>query len=153
MQPLVQARKQGKHNFERGRFVRSRSSGKCAEQQIFAYRQFAENAAPFRHERYASLNNLIRGYVGHIAPGHCDACPRGRWHQAADHLEQRGLASAVRTEDNDDLAAHDIKRHVVERLMLAVESRYASDLKHHLPRDRKSTRLNSSHVAISYAVF
>src|SRR3989442_5098041 len=31
--------------------------------------------------------------------------------------------------------------------------RIAADLKRHLERDRKSTRLNSSHVRISYAVF
>src|SRR5437870_5949558 len=39
------------------------------------------------------------------------------------------------------------------RAVLANMARFADDVRPKLKRDRKSTRLNSSHVAISYAVF
>src|SRR5690606_42055870 len=57
----------------------------------------------------------------------------------------------------DDVAAVHGERHSITRLVrgrtrLRVLARHAADL-HHRRRDRKSTRLNSSHVKISYAVF
>src|SRR5436305_7666041 len=54
-------------------------------------------------------------------------------HGAGDRLAERGLAHAGRTDEAQD------RRLAVRR-----------ELAH---RDRKSTRLNSSHVRISYAVF
>jgi hypothetical protein len=37
-----------------------------AEQQIFAHRQFAENAAALRHQRDAGLDDSVRRRAGEI---------------------------------------------------------------------------------------
>src|SRR5690348_17961646 len=60
---------------------------------------------------------------------------------ADHHPEQRGLACAVRADDADDSAAGQGEVQFLE------EQAVAEAL------DRKSTRLNSSHPSISYAVF
>src|SRR5690349_23833474 len=69
--------------------------------------------------------------------------------------QQRGLAAAARTEQREELARPDVERDAVDG------PKAAEGLDHVLDpqdrrlgiRDRKSTRLNSSHVEISYAVF
>src|SRR6266540_3569925 len=47
-----------------------------------------------------------------------------------------------------------LRRQFAEQLLVQVHARRTgADLLHSLARDRKSTRLNSSHITISYAVF
>src|SRR5690625_7045006 len=73
------------------------------------------------------------------------ACTREREEtEAVDHVGDRdlGLADPDRL-DQDDVEARRLEQH----------DRLASRLGDSAQRDRKSTRLNSSHVAISYAVF
>src|SRR5437868_15322626 len=53
-----------------------------------------------------------------------------------------GLHRADRVPDPDDVARHQFDRH-----------RALTDAEPRRQEDRKSTRLNSSHVSISYAVF
>src|SRR5438552_10376816 len=65
---------------------------------------------------------------------------RSRRQNAGDDAQQRRLPRSVRTEEADDGSAFDFDRHVIEHTR-------------RLRRDRKSTRLNSSHQIISYAVF
>src|SRR5690349_23351791 len=65
-----------------------------------------------------------------------DADPPGvRLLQPCDHPQQGRLARPARSEQSGEPAVGHVDRDVVER------------------EDRKSTRLNSSHVEISYAVF
>src|SRR2546430_12145238 len=52
----------------------------------------------------------------------------------------------------DDLGAGDVRGHEIGRELDARELE-VERLRHRLDQDRKSTRLNSSHSQISYAVF
>src|SRR5436309_6970183 len=67
----------------------------------------------------------------------------------------QGSVEALRTvvEARPDVLAHNVE--TVPRLypIARAGSRYARSLRHLKDADRKSTRLNSSHVKISYAVF
>src|SRR5207253_5865006 len=59
----------------------------------------------------------------------------------------------------DDRARHDVPRGQLLRFVVALHESFEADIAQHAAFtaqrhiDRKSTRLNSSHVAISYAVF
>src|SRR5690242_20868628 len=64
--------------------------------------------------------------------------------------QQRGLARAARAHDGRDAAAGDLDVQPVEDL---AGTHGVVDRAQDLRRDRKSTRLNSSHMSISYAVF
>src|SRR5690554_7303910 len=44
-------------------------------------------------------------------------------------------------------------RHIFERTIELIDSHHPDEIAIEAPLDRKSTRLNSSHVRISYAVF
>src|SRR3712207_9009038 len=61
--------------------------------------------------------------------------------EPGDGVDRRRLASTVRSDQTGDAARSDGQRQRVHRRHTSV------------PEDRKSTRLNSSHVNISYAVF
>src|SRR5690554_7270896 len=71
----------------------------------------------------------------------------GRRGVAAERHQQGGLAGAIGTDKGHNLTLLHVQTYPVQRLDLAVEGIDVSE------RDRKSTRLNSSHVRISYAVF
>src|ERR1039458_10571177 len=81
----------------------------------------------------------------HLAEGYQDFLARrtaGR--EQAAHRSQYGR--------EDDSGKHDLRRHAERKSQLA--ERGAADAgSHAVQRDRKSTRLNSSHLGISYAVF
>src|SRR6266511_5241666 len=77
-----------------------------------------------------------------------------------EDLHRRCLARAVRAEQAEDLTLCDVEINSAQRLVRAVrlpqvadEDRGHSSRKWTPAGDRKSTRLNSSHVKISYAVF
>src|SRR5690625_6041713 len=56
--------------------------------------------------------------------------------------------------DSNDATAKTEWRFALEEIEGSVQDTYAQEFKRRIEeRDRKSTRLNSSHVAISYAVF
>src|SRR5439155_27308714 len=74
----------------------------------------------------------------------------------SDEIHERGLAAARRADDRDRLARLGRERHVAEDRVLGARIAELDGLEFDAaarPGDRKSTRLNSSHVAISYAVF
>src|SRR5439155_19022077 len=76
--------------------------------------------------------------------------------EARDEIHERGLAAARRADDRDRLARLGRERHVAEDRVLGARIAELDGLEFDAaarPGDRKSTRLNSSHVAISYAVF
>src|SRR5207253_8979336 len=66
------------------------------------------------------------------------------------HLSERQLLAVFPSVCLDSTCTHTVQYVIVDLNSLTIENRAAatSELK-----DRKSTRLNSSHVAISYAVF
>src|SRR5437870_11514191 len=65
--------------------------------------------------------------------------------------EERGDEAARRVEGDDLAGVHD--RHAVAEHLGLVEVVRREEHRRASPADRKSTRLNSSHVATSYAVF
>src|SRR5690625_5798896 len=75
----------------------------------------------------------VESYSGH---NHPYSFPTRR---SSDVRRCRNVSDAVTAEPEDHPALHDRRRVV--------------DVHDRLPRDRKSTRLNSSHVATSYADF
>src|SRR2546426_3336445 len=82
----------------------------------------------------------------------------GAAHGRPEHLEQVAQRDALRPAaiDEDDLLQRRQLVHVPLRDHLPLEpllDRRGSHLARVLERDRKSTRLNSSHLVISYAVF
>src|SRR5882757_10124481 len=85
------------------------------------------------------LDHLLGRCVGDLLAQHGDLAA-GCGQHAGDQVEGGALAGAVRADQRDDLAGVDVERDVVD-------GDHAAEL------DRKSTRLNSSHANISYAVF
>src|SRR5207253_10738367 len=68
---------------------------------------------------------------------------------------RRGLvvaADGADGRDSQERAEHEQNEKLLHRSILSPEGKQALE-KSGVPKDRKSTRLNSSHVAISYAVF
>src|SRR5436190_13798930 len=63
------------------------------------------------------------------------------------------LAAAARPDDRDELAVGDGERHIAEGQELLFLTLEIIAVGHVIDEDRKSTRLNSSHTVISYAVF
>src|SRR5690606_41502374 len=74
--------------------------------------------------------------------------------EAREHAQQGGLARAVESEDDDFRPPVDGQVDGREDLQRAVAlAQVVGHERGAAARDRKSTRLNSSHVKISYAVF
>src|SRR5690606_39644367 len=108
-----------------------------------------------------SLNNdqyrdqLAKGVNQFSRRGKADA---GQWKAFAEHIEYQ--VSEISSLDAYALQAETIQRYRSEWkedpiviYYLAVAPRFFTTIAQNLARDRKSTRLNSSHVKISYAVF
>src|SRR3712207_7171780 len=72
---------------------------------------------------------------------------------AGEHPHRRGLAGAVRAEQADARALRHLEVEAVDRGDRAVALDDAAEGYGRAGQDRKSTRLNSSHANISYAVF
>src|SRR3712207_7039256 len=77
---------------------------------------------------------------------------RSRPQVAGRHVDEGGLAGAVRADDGEELARQDVEVDAVRRFD-AAEGEAEPARGQEGRRDRKSTRLNSSHANISYAVF
>src|SRR5256885_10976686 len=67
--------------------------------------------------------------------------------EACNDAEQGRLAAARRPDQRQELAVRDVEIDCVENADIP------EGLRNSAYRDRKSTRLNSSHLVISYAVF
>src|SRR5690625_582750 len=68
--------------------------------------------------------------------------------------QQGGLARARSAHEGDHLPRRESYRDVFENRDVTIAQRHVTEFYERLVElDRKSTRLNSSHVAISYAVF
>src|SRR5256885_11179558 len=73
-----------------------------------------------------------------------------RHFEAGDHPQRRRLAATRRAEQREELARLHHEVDAIDHVRLAVETlldAFETNV------DRKSTRLNSSHLVISYAVF
>ena len=79
---------------------------------------------------------LAVAHALHVLPGHHDAARRRRV-GAGDHLEQRGLAGAVRAHDADDLGLLEGVVDVELEGRRAVEQAAAVDLAHALEREQR----------------
>ena len=64
--------------------------------------------------RETEPRQLVRGHAGDVLAGEQDA-PAARRVETGDHVEQRGLAGAVRADHGKDLAGLDCEAHAVER--------------------------------------
>src|SRR3712207_9418588 len=82
---------------------------------------------------------------------HAGGPPRARCRLAAELLDQAVVAPAAA---DAALGAQRVRGELEHRARVVVEAadERRVDLVGHLDRDRKSTRLNSSHANISYAV-
>jgi hypothetical protein len=68
---------------------------------------------------YAGREHLARRRAGEILALELDPA-RGERQQAADRLQRRRLAGAVRADERDELAFADLERDVAERRRLAI---------------------------------
>src|SRR5439155_26576293 len=88
--------------------------------------------------------------VGDVGPGRiekADAAPR-----AADQVADRA-ADPVEDRLDVETGGDELARRVERRELVPPPVAFRAEPSQFDRRDRKSTRLNSSHVAISYAVF
>src|SRR5256885_12957770 len=67
--------------------------------------------------------------------------------------EERDAVGAEQRQQRDAVLQHEEPDDLGERLLAADHHEQADQHEAHGQRDRKSTRLNSSHLVISYAVF
>src|SRR5690625_6011320 len=67
-------------------------------------------------------------------------------------VHQTGAPTAQHTFNSYKSASHGA-HFLIDKTGKIYQTALTTQITHHVGRDRKSTRLNSSHVAISYAVF
>src|SRR5439155_9025316 len=111
--------------------------------------------APFFFRRVAEHEPVL--VHAHFAPAGLTALPLARWLKVPLVVTVHGYDATVNDEDlirsHYRARVYVRKRHLLHQqtaLYLAVSEFLRKEM---IARDRKSTRLNSSHVAISYAVF
>ena len=85
-----------------------------AEHDVVEHRHAGEQRDVLKRAGDAERGDLRRTQPGDVAALETDRAT-GRPVEAADHVEQRGLAGAVRTYDRQDLTATDSDRHVLHR--------------------------------------
>src|SRR5207249_11083841 len=78
---------------------------------------------------------------------------RVRQDLTGDDAKERRLTGAVGTDHSDDPAPRKRERQILKEDLVAEPFRQAVGFQHDVSQARKSTRLNSTHVSISYAVF
>ncbi len=86
-----------------------------ADQQVFQHRRVLEQLDVLERARDAEARHAVRGRARDVLPLEHDAAAR-RLVDAADQVEDRALAGAVRTDDGEDLALLDRERHAVDGL-------------------------------------
>ena len=120
---------------------------------VLADGQRVEHLQPLEGAGQAEARTLVRGGVGDVAAADDD--PTRLWRlQASDHVEQRGLARPVRTDEPGDLPCFGRERHVAEGHEPAEANRDAGDVEdRHQPvvrssagRPRRSSMRRSSPV-------
>src|SRR4051812_10384297 len=106
---------------------------------------------------------MLREIADAQSLGH-DALTAARRQCSADRFQQRRLARTVRAEQPDAIAREDrpvevgkhwrmVRRVAVAQIDVLETHQLPRGDQRRIERDRKSTRLNSSHMSISYAVF
>src|SRR5260221_9897020 len=73
--------------------------------------------------------------------------------RAGQQMDERGLARAIGADQRMNLARRQRQRDMVGGQQRAKAAHQALGFQGRSGKDRKSTRLNSSHTVISYAVF
>jgi hypothetical protein len=86
-----------------------------AERDVVAHVEVGEQRVVLEHHVHRAL---VRRGIGHVAAAQEDATA-GRQLEAADHPKRRGLATAGRPEQREELARVDLERHAVHRADLA----------------------------------
>ena len=81
--------------------------------------QAAEHAGLLRQVADPEPRPAVHRQAGDVGAVEVDAAGI-RLHQADDHVERRGLAGAVRTEQSDGLAAAQFDRHVADDRALSI---------------------------------
>jgi hypothetical protein len=115
----------------------SRSVGEAGHQKVL---QHADAAEDFGHLKAA--RDTLGGERGGLAPNDRSAFEPGAallWAiEAVEHVEEGGLARAVRSDQADQLARLDLERHLVERgqAAKAFHDAFCDQLRRHF-RDRR----------------
>src|SRR3989449_1639349 len=98
----------------------------ATDEQILEHGELDEDVAPLRHVPDTGRDDPVRGLTRDVAPLVEHAAVRGP-HQSRNRSQRRGLATAVRPEERDDLAAAHRERDALHRAALAVEHREVLD--------------------------
>ena len=85
-----------------------------AQHDVVEHGHAGEQRDVLERARDAECGDLRRARMGDVAAFEGDGAA-GRAVEARDHVEQGGLAGAIRTDDRHDLAATDGHRHVLNR--------------------------------------
>src|SRR6185312_10719574 len=95
---------------------------------VLAHGELGEDLGHLEGARHAELHALVLRDVRDVLPLEYDAT-RGRRKEAADEVEECGLARAVGADHRAQLARLDVERHAVHGHELAEMLRYVLDLK------------------------
>src|SRR2546428_13123761 len=98
----------------------------ATDEQILEHGELDEDVAPLRHVPDTGRDDPVRGLTRDVAPLVEHAALRGP-HQSRNRSQRRGLATAVRPEERDDLAAAHRERDALHRAALAVGHREVLD--------------------------
>ena len=128
--PLAKFREQGQNPVEISLFVHPRPLTVGAEPQVLLDIEIAEDGPPFRHERDAAGDDLVRISTEQGLPGEADIPVAMPFRQTGDGAQQRRLAGSVRAENDDHLALRNPHGDIVQRAMLAIADGKIFDLKH-----------------------
>src|SRR5207248_5905421 len=118
------------------------------DRHVLEDRELPERTRDLEGPRDAPVADRVGREAGQLLTEEDDRARRSP-ERAGDAVEHRGLAGAIRADQAEDLALHDLERDRVERGEAPEVLGDPPDRQ----QDRKSTRLNSSHRTISYAVF
>ena len=97
--------------------------------EVFHDGQHGKHVPAFGHQHDAFFDDAVRreGTQVFAAQAHGAVA---RLEQAADRLQGRALAGAVRADERDDLALVDVERHALERVNVAVVGVDVGNVKH-----------------------
>ena len=110
-----EAREQAVHVLERLVRLLPRAMRVGPEPEVRFHRELREQAPSFRTRCDPPGGTLVRGEVRDVVPRE-EHLPTGGPQQAVDHLEDRRLARAVRTDDDGHLALLRLEAHVPQDL-------------------------------------
>src|SRR2546422_5918382 len=113
--PFPEAREQAVHVLERLVRLLPRAMRVGPKPEVRFHRELREQPPSFRTRCDSPGGTLVRGEIRDVVPREKHP-PTGRPQEAVDHLEDRRLARAVRTDDDGHLALLRLEAHVPQDL-------------------------------------